>query len=114
VFADRPEVLLDAPKPASGREFRPDLFVCEGLPQEAQVLLVEDSWTSGANVLSAAAALKRAGAIRVNAMILGRLLNPAEWGPSREFIENGGLRLDFGDGKRPGFDPRRSPWATVK
>jgi hypothetical protein len=46
-------------------------------------------------------------------MILGRLINPARWRPSKTFIDEGGLRADFGDGLRAGFDPARSPWAKV-
>jgi len=30
-----------------------------------------------------------------------------------QFINHGGLRLNFGDGLRPGFDPARSPWAKI-
>ncbi|MDR0417222.1 MAG: phosphoribosyltransferase [Propionibacteriaceae bacterium] len=96
-----------------GRGFNPNLFSCGRVPDNAPVLLVDDSWTSGGNLLSAAATLKEAGASSVNAMVLGRLLNPGAWPPTREFIDHDGLRLDFGDGWRPGFDPRRWPWTKV-
>jgi len=43
------------------------------------VLLIDDTWTTGANAQSAAAALKRAGAGPVAAVVLGRHLNRA-WG----------------------------------
>ena len=43
----------------------------------ADVLLLEDSWVSGASAQSAAAALKRAGAGRVAVIVLGRHLDPA-------------------------------------
>jgi predicted amidophosphoribosyltransferase len=39
------------------------------------VLLIDDTWTTGASAQSAAAALKRAGATRVAAVIIGRHLN---------------------------------------
>ncbi|MGI8713839.1 MAG: hypothetical protein ACR2NR_11815 [Solirubrobacteraceae bacterium] len=39
------------------------------------VLLVDDTWTTGANAQSAAAALKRAGAGPVGAVVIGRHLN---------------------------------------
>lgn len=42
------------------------------------VLLIDDTWTTGANAQSAAAALKRAGAGRVGAVVIGRHLN-REW-----------------------------------
>lgn len=39
------------------------------------VLLVDDTWTTGANAQGAAAALKRAGAHRVAAVVIGRYVN---------------------------------------
>jgi adenine/guanine phosphoribosyltransferase-like PRPP-binding protein len=39
------------------------------------VLLVDDTWTTGSNAQSAAAALKRAGAGPVAALVIGRHLN---------------------------------------
>ena len=48
-------------------------------PIEAQsVLLIDDTWTTGASAQSAAAALKAAGAERVAAVAIGRHLN-REW-----------------------------------
>jgi predicted amidophosphoribosyltransferase len=43
------------------------------------VLLIDDTWTTGANAQSAAAALKAAGAGRVAALVIGRYVN-REWG----------------------------------
>jgi len=88
--------------------FDPKRFICELAPGGVPVLLIGDSWTSGANLLSAGAALKTAGASGINVMALGRLLNPEAWLPTREFIDHDGLRFDFGDGLRLGFDPVRS------
>ena len=42
------------------------------------MLLIDDTWTTGANAQSAAAALKSAGAERVAAVVIGRHLN-REW-----------------------------------
>jgi predicted amidophosphoribosyltransferase len=42
------------------------------------VLLIDDTWTTGANAQSAAAALKSAGAGPVGAVVIGRHLN-REW-----------------------------------
>ncbi len=39
------------------------------------VLLIDDTWTTGANVQSAAAALKTAGADRVGVLVIGRHIN---------------------------------------
>jgi len=107
------EVVLRTTEGAEGRGFNPNLFTCDPVPHNAPVLLIDDSWTSGGNVLSASVALKTAGASNVNAMILGRLLNPGSWSPTREFIDHDGLHLNFGDGLQPGFDPARSPWTKL-
>jgi len=45
------------------------------------VLLIDDTWTTGANAQSAAIALKRAGAGPVAAVVIGRHLN-RRWGPN--------------------------------
>lgn len=42
------------------------------------VLLLDDTWVSGASAQSAAAALKRAGARRVAVVVLGRHIDPAD------------------------------------
>jgi len=44
----------------------------------ASVLLLDDSWVSGASAQSAAAALKLAGASHVAIVVLGRHLDPAD------------------------------------
>ncbi|WP_405393523.1 hypothetical protein [Microbispora hainanensis] len=44
------------------------------------MLLVDDTWTTGARVQPASHALKQAGADRVAAIVLGRHANP-EFGP---------------------------------
>ena len=101
---DLEEIQFRKMKDSQKREYNTEIFACDPVPG-SHVLLIEDSWASGANVLSAAAALKSAGASQVNAMVLGRLLNPANWGPTKTFIKGGGLR--------DGFDPHRSPWKKI-
>ena len=44
----------------------------------ADVLLVDDTWVSGASAQSAAAALKAAGARRVALVVIGRHVDPAD------------------------------------
>src|SRR5579863_521636 len=61
-----------------GRDFDPGRFRAARLPDDASVLLVEDSWVSGASAQSAAAALRRAGARQVAIVVAGRHLNPAD------------------------------------
>lgn len=59
------------------------------------VLLVDDTWTTGANAQSAAAALKTAGAGRIAAVVIGRHLN-REWHENDRWLKS-----------LPGFDWRR-------
>jgi hypothetical protein len=66
-----------------GRDLRVDRFLVGQQAAGARVLLVDDSWVSGASVQSAAAALKLAGARRVAAVLLGRHVNPADPGSAR-------------------------------
>ncbi|MDR1189348.1 MAG: hypothetical protein LBK95_18170, partial [Bifidobacteriaceae bacterium] len=68
------EVPIRALETPGGRDFNPARFECGPIPAGAPVLVLDDSWTSGANVFSAAAAMRRAGAGAVAAMVLGRLL----------------------------------------
>lgn len=55
------------------------------------VLIVEDAWVTGSNVVNTALALKAAGADSVYAMVLGRVLE-AKWGPNQTFKQQGGLK----------------------
>jgi len=59
------------------RDLDPDRFRAPGPLTGAAVLLLDDTWTSGASVQSAAVALKRAGARSVAAVVLGRHGPPA-------------------------------------
>jgi hypothetical protein len=61
--------------PVAPHAFSPDRFAATiGLGGES-VLLIDDTWTTGASVQSAAATLKRAGAGPVAAVVIGRHLN---------------------------------------
>ena len=61
-----------------GRDPNVDRYTAERTGRGASVLLLDDSWVSGASAQSAAAALKRAGARRVAVVVLGRHLDPAD------------------------------------
>ena len=63
-----------------GRDLDLDRFRAGRVPAGASVLLLEDSWVSGASAQSAAAALKLAGARHVAIVVLGRHINPADPG----------------------------------
>ena len=57
------------------REFDPDKFEATKKLDGEAILLIDDTWTTGASAQSAAAALKRAGAGPVAAVVIGRHLN---------------------------------------
>ena len=59
-----------------GRDLDLDRFRAGPIPPGASVLLLDDTWVSGASAQSAAAALKRAGARHVAVVVLGRHVNP--------------------------------------
>jgi hypothetical protein len=65
--------------PVAPHEFNRRRYVATGRLPDRAVLMIDDTWTTGANVQSAAAALKEAGAQTVAAVVIGRHLN-REWG----------------------------------
>lgn len=104
VWADEhAEAQLSLSEGARGqsRQYDEAKFIAEPIPSGSHVILVDDSWTTGANVQSAASALKIAGADQVSAMVVGRLLRD-DWPPTREFLATGGLTSPF--------DPSECPW----
>lgn len=71
----------------NNREFRSDWFAVS-LPQQitpVRVLLLEDTWTTGAHAQSMAYALKTAGAAAVATIVLGRHINP-DYPPSEPLL----------------------------
>ena len=65
--------------PVASHEFDPRRYELTGRLPDGAVLLIDDTWTTGANVQSAATTLKQAGAQTVAAVVIGRDLN-REWG----------------------------------
>jgi hypothetical protein len=61
-----------------GRDLDIQRFYAERTLPQADVLLLDDTWVSGASAQSAAAALKLAGARRVAIVVLARHLDPAD------------------------------------
>ena len=59
-----------------GRDLDPGRFQVLARPAGASVLLLDDTWVSGASAQSAAAALRLASASHVAAVVLGRHVNP--------------------------------------
>jgi hypothetical protein len=61
-----------------GRDLDLGRFQVSRIPAGSSVLLLDDTWVSGASAQSAAAALKQAGARHVAVVVLGRHVNPAD------------------------------------
>jgi predicted amidophosphoribosyltransferase len=61
------------------REFDPRRFAPTRSLNRESVLLIDDTWTTGASAQSAAAILKNAGAGKVGAVVIGRHVN-RDWG----------------------------------
>jgi predicted amidophosphoribosyltransferase len=65
-------------KPVRPHEYSPDKFTTTQPVAGKSILLIDDTWTTGANAQSAAAALKATGAGPVAAVVIGRHVN-REW-----------------------------------
>jgi predicted amidophosphoribosyltransferase len=75
--AERYRPLLSASGIAMGeRDYRADRFVVTQRLNGEDVLVIDDTWTSGAQLQGAAAALKAAGAGRVAVLAIGRWYHP--------------------------------------
>jgi hypothetical protein len=68
-------LLVRSGAPAAPHEFSVEKFACQTNLTGHSVLLIDDTWTTGANAQAAAAALKAAGAERVASVVIGRHLN---------------------------------------
>jgi predicted amidophosphoribosyltransferase len=65
-------------QPVPERTFDADKYETTRALEGQSILLIDDTWTTGVNAHSAAAALKQAGAGKVAAVVIGRHLN-REW-----------------------------------
>jgi predicted amidophosphoribosyltransferase len=77
------------------REFHRDKFESRRALSGEPVLLIDDTWTTGANAQSAAAALKQAGSGPVAAVVLGRHLN-RDWHHNDHRLRNIARPFDWG------------------
>jgi len=81
---DRHRRLLDRSAiPVAPHAFDRRRYNVTGQVPGAAVLVIDDTWTTGANVQSAATVLKEAGAQTVAAVVIGRHLN-REWGRNEQ------------------------------
>lgn len=90
------QLLVPGARDGGGRTFDAQRFQVVG-PVPESILLIDDTWTTGSRVQSAAAALKSAGARRTAAVILGRHFDPA-FGQNQAFLNVLGRtqRFDWG------------------
>lgn len=91
------------------RTFDPTWFTSPTRPT-GHVLLIEDTWTTGCNVQSAAAALQRDGASHVTTLVLARWLR-LSWSVTRDFVQRE-LTQDYSPDRCP-FRSRDCPQGTV-
>lgn len=68
------------------RVVTPERFRCATDLTGRRVLLIDDTWTTGARIQSASICLKQAGATQVAALVLGRWLR-SEYRPARAFLD---------------------------
>lgn len=68
-------VLRRSPNEVAPRCFSPDRYLAETALHGEPVLLIDDTWTTGASAQSAAATLKATGAGVVAAVVIGRHVN---------------------------------------
>ncbi|MHB8241731.1 MAG: hypothetical protein ACYDHN_07040 [Solirubrobacteraceae bacterium] len=69
-------LLTPAENAADTREFDPERYASKRSLHSQNVLLIDDTWASGAHAQSAAYALKQAGAASVAMVVIGRHVNP--------------------------------------
>jgi len=74
----RPVTLAVRPDEHLGRALNPWRFRAESPLAGASVLLIDDTWVSGASAQSAAVALRAAGAGHVAVVVLGRHVDPGD------------------------------------
>ena len=99
-------LLVRSALPAQPHRFSVDRYEPVGGLRQEPVLLIDDTWTTGANAQSAAAALKAAGAGPVAAVVIGRHLN-RDWGPNNRRLNGLPTPFDWSDCVRcKDADPR--------
>lgn len=79
--------LVAAASVQNPRAVNSDHFACGmQLPEEAHVLLIDDTWATGGHIQSAALALRKAGAARVSALVVARWLKE-DYGGNKRWVQ---------------------------
>lgn len=102
-------LLARSRRDARPHEFDPDRYVALRPLAGQSVLLIDDTWTTGANAQGAAAALKAAGGGSVAALVIGRHVNRG-WGDNERRL--GELERPFDWGGCAFCSPRMAPVNT--
>ena len=93
---DRYERLLKrSDRPVDAHAFHAEKFIAIRRLDGAPVLLIDDTWTTGASAQSAAAALKKANSGPVAVVVIGRHLN-REWHQNHRRLRGIGRPFDWG------------------
>jgi predicted amidophosphoribosyltransferase len=87
-------LLVRSPVTVPARRFDPRRFEVTRRLDGLRVLLIDDTWTTGASAQSAAAALREAGAVAVGAVVAGRHLRRG-WQDNDERIRRGAGAFDW-------------------
>jgi hypothetical protein len=93
-----------------GRDLDLDRFRAGQIAAGGSVLLLDDTWVSGASAQSAAAALKQAGARHVAVVVLGRHVNPEDPAAGPLLAGLAPARYDPSTCAVHRFTPPRSKW----
>lgn len=85
-YRDRTVYALTAQRDSEGRPLDPSRFDVGVIDRDARVLLLDDTFASGASLFSARAALSNAGVTVADAVVLGRHLHPDKWPPAQQLL----------------------------
>ncbi len=88
-------LLIRSTHPAEPRRFEPAQFASTRALSGEAILLIDDTWTTGASAQSAAAALVGAGAGTIVALVVGRHVNRA-WGHNDDHLRRLERPFDWG------------------
>jgi hypothetical protein len=109
------QILTTAPASSNARTFSCDRFSVDGGQSGEPVLLIDDTFTTGSRVQSAACALKKAGYGPIGAVVIGRHFGMEQGGEFRKAAKN-----YYSMSKKLGWDwhrcclcDDRNPWALV-
>ncbi len=95
------EVAVGCPLPNPPRSVDPTMFTVPVMRAGSHLLVVDDTWASGARAQSLAVAAHRAGASAVSVLAVARWFNPS-------FDQNHTFMADHFRGKP--YDPMQCPW----